>query len=72
MTDEHGVQVDVDLVDGAEAFDAYRVQFFYEEQHGVRLSTPDLEAACSYLAARHELEEVQQGRWYACLSCHES
>jgi hypothetical protein len=68
MTDERGHVVDVDLIkrdDGItfEAFDDYRVKFYLDDEEGP--SVAQLTAACSELAQRGELIEVQAERWYA-------
>jgi hypothetical protein len=65
MRDERGTEVDVDLVDGAEAFDGWRVQAFLEGREGKSLSVEELHAACSRLAGWGELREVRVHRWYA-------
>ncbi|MGC5018812.1 DUF6896 domain-containing protein [Micromonospora sp. DT47] len=65
MTDEQGTEVDVDLVDGVEAFDGWRVHAFLEGREGESLSVDELHAACSRLAGWAELREVRVHRWYA-------
>ncbi|MEH0982213.1 DUF6896 domain-containing protein [Micromonospora sp. CPCC 205556] len=66
MTDEQGREVDVDLVDGVEAFDAWRIGFFLDDEGSdARLSDEELFAACAHLAGTGELAEVRPGRWYA-------
>ncbi|MGC5032838.1 DUF6896 domain-containing protein [Micromonospora sp. DT229] len=65
MTDQQGREVDVDLVDGVEAFDAWRIKWFLDEQSDARPSIEELRTACSYLSQLGELREVQAGRWYA-------
>ncbi|MEU7771653.1 hypothetical protein AB0C44_10060 [Micromonospora taraxaci] len=65
MTDEHGTVVDVDLVDGVEAFDGWRVHVFLEGREGESLSVEELHTACSRLASWAELRELQPHRWYA-------
>ena len=65
MTDEQGTEVDVDLIDGVEAFDGWRVHAFLEGHEGESLSVDELHAACSRLAGWAELRELQAHRWYA-------
>ncbi|MGC4895372.1 DUF6896 domain-containing protein [Micromonospora sp. DT31] len=65
MTDEQGTEVDVDLVDGVEAFDGWRVQAFLAGHGDDGFSVDELHAACSRLAGRGELREVRALRWYA-------
>lgn len=65
MTDEQGHEVDLDLIDGVEAFDAWRVKWFLDEDSDARPSVEELRAACSNLADLGELLEVKAGRWYA-------
>ncbi|WP_319462275.1 DUF6896 domain-containing protein [Micromonospora sp. RTP1Z1] len=64
MTDEQGREVDVDLVDGIEAFDAWRIKWFLDEQSDARPSVEELGRACSYLSRLGELREVRVGRWH--------
>ncbi|MGI5524692.1 DUF6896 domain-containing protein [Micromonospora sp. CA-259024] len=65
MTDEQGTEVDVDLVDGVEAFDGWRIHAFLAGGAGESLSIDELHAACSRLAGWAELREVRVPRWYA-------
>ncbi|WP_410819015.1 DUF6896 domain-containing protein [Micromonospora sp. 050-3] len=65
MIDELGQAVDVDVVDDVEAFDAWRIRWFLDEQADTRPSVEELRTACSHLASTGELLEVQAGRWYA-------
>lgn len=65
MIDEQGRRVDVDLVDGVEAFDAWRIRFFLGADSAEHLSDAELIGACSYLAGLGELREVRAGHWYA-------
>jgi hypothetical protein len=65
MTDERGIEVDVDIVDDVEAFDAYRVNSFIDSCGDDTLPMVDLIAACAHLAAGGELRELRTGRWYA-------
>ncbi|MET8835995.1 hypothetical protein ABZV78_19030 [Micromonospora sp. NPDC004540] len=65
MTDQRGREVDVDLVDGVEAFDAWRIKWFLDEQSDSRPVVEELRTACSYLSSLGELREVQVGGWYA-------
>lgn len=65
LIDDQGVEVDVDLVDDVEAFDAWRVRWFLDEVAEARPSVDELQAACAYLAGLNELREVRAGRWYA-------
>lgn len=65
MTDQQGWEVDVDLVDGVEAFDAWRIKWFLDEQSDARPSVEELGRACSYLSGLGELREMRVGRWYA-------
>jgi hypothetical protein len=52
-------------VDDVEAFDAWRIRFFLDEDAEARPSIEELRVACSYLASLGELREVTAGRWYA-------
>ncbi|MEU4476353.1 hypothetical protein [Micromonospora sp. NPDC023888] len=63
MIDEQGRTVDVDLVDGVEAFDAWRINWFLGEQSDAQPSVEELRTACSHLASTGELLEVQAGIW---------
>ncbi|SCE90780.1 hypothetical protein GA0070562_4039 [Micromonospora tulbaghiae] len=65
MTDQHGQEVDVDLVDGAEAFDAWRITRFLDGKSGARPSVEELRTACVHLSELGELREIRAGRWYA-------
>ncbi|MFU8875881.1 DUF6896 domain-containing protein [Micromonospora sp. SL4-19] len=65
MTDQRGREVDVDLVDGVEAFDAWRIKWFLDEQSDACPTVEELRTACSYLSSLGELREVQVNRWYA-------
>ncbi|RAO45232.1 hypothetical protein GAR06_03423 [Micromonospora saelicesensis] len=65
MIDELGRMVDVDVVDDVEAFDAWRIRGFLDEQSHARPSIEELRTACSHLASTGELLEVRAGRWYA-------
>ncbi|MBG6103929.1 hypothetical protein IW249_004343 [Micromonospora vinacea] len=65
MTDEVGRVVDVDLVGDVEAFDAWRIRWFLDEQSDAGPSVEELRTACSHLASTGELLEVQAGSWYA-------
>ncbi|MDH6466411.1 hypothetical protein M2302_006619 [Micromonospora sp. A200] len=65
MTDEQGQEVDIDLVDDAEAFDTWRIKWFLDEQSDARPSVEELQTACSYLSRLGQLREMQAGRWYA-------
>src|SRR6266487_5039951 len=58
MTDQQGQEVDVDLVDGVEAFDAWRIKWFLDEQSDARPSIEELRTACSYLSSLGDLREV--------------
>ncbi|MEU4554635.1 DUF6896 domain-containing protein [Micromonospora violae] len=65
MTDQQGRAVDVDLVDGIEAFDAWRIKWFLDEQSDACPTVEELRVACSYLSSLNELREVRAGHWYA-------
>ncbi|WP_433269476.1 DUF6896 domain-containing protein [Micromonospora vinacea] len=65
MIDELGRVVDVDVVDDVEAFDAWRIRRFLNEQSDARPSVEELRAAYSHLASTGELLEVRAGHWYA-------
>lgn len=65
MTDDQGQEIDVDLVDDVEAFDAWRVKWFLDKGGDARPSMDELGRACAYLANLGELLEVRAGRWYA-------
>ncbi|MFG1654300.1 DUF6896 domain-containing protein [Micromonospora sp. NPDC049275] len=65
MIDEQGRTVDVDLVGGVEAFEAWRIRWFLDEQPDARPSIEELRTACAHLAHTGELLEVQAGSWYA-------
>jgi hypothetical protein len=64
MTDQQGQEVDVDLVDDAEAFDAWRIKRFLDDGSAARPSIEELCTACSQLSKLGELREVRAGRWY--------
>jgi hypothetical protein len=65
MIDEQGHPVDVDLVDGVEAFDAWRIRQFLGAERAEHPSLEELSTACSYLSRLGEVREVKAGRWYA-------
>jgi hypothetical protein len=67
MTDEHGQEVDVDLVgdDETEAFDGWRIKNFLGEYSGEQVSVDRLRRACAHLSSLGELRVVQPGPWYA-------
>ena len=65
MTDDQGQEVDIDLVDDVEAFDAGRVKWFLDRGATARPSVEELGTACAYLTGLGELLEVRAGRWYA-------
>jgi hypothetical protein len=72
MTDEDGREVDVDLMADPqyptavmEVFDAWRIWCFRSSIGDESLTDKELKAACVELAARGELREFGNGRWFA-------
>ncbi|MBU2665467.1 hypothetical protein KOI35_18325 [Actinoplanes bogorensis] len=57
MAADGGREVDVDVIDRVEAFDAWRICWFLDEVADGGLTTVDIEAACRRLVAA--------GEWFA-------
>jgi hypothetical protein len=60
---DQGQEVDVDLVDDAEAFDVWRARWFLDHGATSGPSLEGLDAGCAHLASLNKLQEARAGRW---------